>query len=99
MIGILDVIKEKIMIEPEFFLWVIYFVSADFLPYMLILKVVLENCSKIVGILLLLAILGLRLFIELLFRKYSWSGLNEYDLVLLGYSFVFALVCLKHSGR
>ena len=27
--GILDVIKEKIMIEPEFFLWVIYFISAD----------------------------------------------------------------------
>ncbi len=94
--GILDVIKEKIMIEPEFFLWVIYFISADCLPYILMLKVGLGSRSRIVGLLLLLAILGFRLFVELLFRKYSWSGLGTLDIVALGIILMFALDFLRY---
>ena len=93
--GYLGAIKEKIMIEPEFFLWVIYFVS-ECLSYILMLKVGLGSRSRIVGLLLLLAIVGFRLFVELLFRKYSWSGLSTLDVVVLGIILMFALDFLRY---
>ena len=93
---ILGAIKEKIMIEPEFFLWVIYFISVDCLSYILMLKVGLGSRSRIVGFLLLLAIVGFRLFVELLFRKYSWSGLSTLDVVVLGIILMFALDFLRY---